>query len=89
MADTVLITGASFRGKDEQDAQNRRELLEKAVKIPIIEKPEDVAKAIWDAVEHQKSDVMVGSANFSKGIYRLFPGFMQEVFRKTFATKAS
>jgi short-subunit dehydrogenase len=80
---------AIFRGKDEQDAQNRRELVEKAVETPVLEKPEDVAKAIWEAVEHQKAEVMVGSANLSKAAYRLFPGFMQGVFRKTFATKES
>lgn len=84
-----LMERAIFRGKDEQDAQNRRELLEKAVKMPVIEKPEDVAKAIWKAVQYQKSEVMVGSANFSKTVYRLFPGFLQGIFRKTFATKES
>jgi NADP-dependent 3-hydroxy acid dehydrogenase YdfG len=86
---TDLMERAIFRGKDEQDAQNRRELVEKAVETPVLEKPEDVAKAIWEAVEHQKAEVMVGSANLSKAAYRLFPGFMQGVFRKTFATKES
>jgi NADP-dependent 3-hydroxy acid dehydrogenase YdfG len=82
-----LMERAIFRGKNEQDAQDRRQLLEKALAVPVIEKPEDVAKAIWDAVVHQKIEVMVGSANFSKSVYRLVPGVMQGLFRKVFASK--
>jgi short-subunit dehydrogenase len=80
---------AIFRGKDDKDAQARHDLVEKAVKSPLLEKPEDVAKAIWDAVKHQKSEVMVGSANVSQASYRLFPGLMQWVFRKTFGMRES
>lgn len=84
-----LMERAIFRGKDEQDALERNALLEKTLKMPVIEKPEDVAKAIWEVVADQKAEVMVGSANFSKTIYRLIPGLMQGVFRKVFATKKS
>ncbi len=51
------------------------------------EKPQDVAKAIWNAVEYQKAEIMVGSANFSKAAYQLFPGFMQKIFQKILAIK--
>jgi short-subunit dehydrogenase len=86
---TSVLERAIFRGKDDKDAQARHDLVEKAVKSPLLEKPEDVAKAIWDAVKHQKSEVMVGSANVSQASYRLFPGLMQWVFRKTFGMKDS
>lgn len=82
-----LIERAIFCGKDEQDAQARRELLENTIKMPLIEKPEDVANAIWDVVTHQKAENVIGSANFLKIVYRLFPGLMQGVFRKVFASK--
>jgi NADP-dependent 3-hydroxy acid dehydrogenase YdfG len=59
---TDLMERAIFRGKDEEDAQAREDLVRKGLSVPIIEKPDDVAQAIWDAVKHQKSDVMVGSA---------------------------
>ncbi|MBD2019703.1 oxidoreductase, partial [Leptolyngbya sp. FACHB-36] len=59
------------------------------LKVPAVEKPDDVAKAIWDAVQHQKSEVMVGSANLSLASNRLFPSLMQWVFRKTFKLKDS
>ena len=78
-----LMERAIFRGKDDQDAQARRDQLNKVLSVPVVEKPEDVAQAIWDAVKHQRSEVMVGSANMSQAAYRLFPGLMQWVFRQT------
>ena len=84
---TDLMERAIFRGKDEEDAQAREDLLRKGLSVPIIEKPDDVAQAIWDAVKHQKSDVMVGSANVSNASYKMFPGLMQWVFRKAFGVK--
>jgi short-subunit dehydrogenase len=74
---------AVFRGKNEQDIQIRREKLDNVLKNPVVEKPEDVANAIWDAVKNKKSEVMVGSANFSQAFYRLFPGLTKWVSRQT------
>lgn len=82
-----LMERAIFRGIDEEDAQARRDQLDTVVKTPVIEKPEDVANAIWDAVKNHKSEVMVGSANFSQGFYRLFPGLLQWVSRQTLKNK--
>jgi short-subunit dehydrogenase len=78
-----LMERAIFRGKDDQDAHARRDQLNKVVSTPVVEKPEDVAQAIWDGVKHQRAEVMVGSANVSKAAYGLFPGLMQWVFRQT------
>lgn len=78
-----FLERAVFRGKNEEDALMRREQLGMVVNSPVIEKPKDVAKAIWEAVSKQKSEVMVGSANFSQSIYRLFPGLLQWVSRQT------
>lgn len=78
-----LMERAIFRGKDEEELQIRREQLNNVLKNPVVEKPEDVANAIWDAVKNQKSEVMVGSANFSQSLYRLFPGLMKWVSRQT------
>ncbi|HEY9636882.1 MAG TPA: SDR family oxidoreductase [Coleofasciculaceae cyanobacterium] len=86
---TDLMERAIFRGNDEQDTQERRDLVEKALNSPMLEKPEKVAQAIWNAVRHKRSDVMVGSANLSNAAYKLFPGAMQSVFRKTFSTTES
>lgn len=82
-----LMELAVFRGKDEQDAQGRREQLENILKYPGVEKPEDVANTIWDAVKNQKSEVLVGSANFSQGFNRLFPGLVQWASRQALKNK--
>ncbi len=82
-----LMERAIFRGKDEQDALNRREQLNTIVKAPVVEKPEDVANSIWDGVKNQRSEVVVGSANFSQGVYRLFPGLLQWASRQALKNK--
>ncbi|BAZ14280.1 short-chain dehydrogenase/reductase SDR [Calothrix sp. NIES-4071] len=82
-----FLERAIFRGKDEEDARKRREQLGQVTNAPVIEKPKDVAEAIWDAVSNQKSEVMVGSANFSQTMYRLFPALMQWVSRQALKNK--
>ncbi|MDZ7957183.1 MAG: SDR family oxidoreductase [Aulosira sp. DedQUE10] len=77
-----FLDKAVFRGKDEQDLKQRREQPENIVQNPVIEKPEDVANAIWNAVQNKKTEVMVGSANFSQTVYRLFPSVIKWVSRQ-------
>ncbi|MCP6759601.1 MAG: SDR family oxidoreductase [Fischerella sp. CENA71] len=79
-----FLERAIFRGKDEQDMQKRRQQIENLLQNPVIEKPEDVANAIWDAVKKHKAEVFVGSANLSQTIYRLFPGLLQWASRQVF-----
>lgn len=74
---------AIFRGQNPQDAQVRRDQLETILKTPFVEKPEDVAKAIWEAVDRQKSEMVVGSAKLGATIDRVFPGLMQWFFRQS------
>jgi short-subunit dehydrogenase len=79
-----LMERAIFRGKNTQESQARRDQLNQVLSAPVIEKPEDVAQAIWNAVKHRRSEVIVGSANLSRTAYQLFPSLMQWVFRRTF-----
>lgn len=79
-----LMERAIFRGKDEQDAIERRKQLEQVLSVPVVEKPEDVAKAIWSAVKHKKTEVIVGSAGASVISSRLFPDALQWIMRRTF-----
>lgn len=80
---------AMFRGKDESDVTARREQLNQVLTAPIVEKPADVAKAIWEAVNQRKKEVVVGSANVSIASHRLIPGAMQALFRRTFKLQDS
>lgn len=75
---------AIFRGKDEEDTIARRKQLEQVLSVPVVEKPDDVAKAILDAVKHKKTEVIVGSAGASVASSRLFPDLLQWVMRRTF-----
>lgn len=84
---TSLMERAIFRGNNQQDVQQRRDLVEKALKSSLLEKPEDVAQAIWHGVKNRRSEVLVGSANLSKTAYNLSPGFMQWIFRRIFGMK--
>jgi short-subunit dehydrogenase len=83
-----LMERAIFRGIDEEDAKARRQQLEQVISTPVVEKPEDVAKAVWDAVKNQKAEILVGSASVSKAAYNALPGLMQWIFRQGFKQKA-
>lgn len=78
---------AIFRGVNEHDAQARREQLNQILQVPVVEKPEDVAQAVWTAVKDKRSKVLVGSANLSNATYKAFPGVMQQLARKVFKNK--
>jgi hypothetical protein len=45
--------------------RSRQNQVSQILGTPVIEKPEDLAKAIWEAVKHQRDEVIVGSANLS------------------------
>lgn len=79
-----FLERAIFRGESAEDAQERQKQVEQILSVPLVEKPEDVAKAIWDAVAQKHGEVLVGSANLSNLTYKLFPNLMQRLFRKTF-----
>lgn len=82
-----FLERAVLRGKDAKDEADRRHQVEQLLQVPAIEKPEEVAKAIWEAVAHQHRDVTVGSANLSALSNTLFPGFTQWLMRNTFKNK--
>jgi short-subunit dehydrogenase len=68
---------AQFRGSSEQEAEKRRNSMSSFLKSPAASKPEDVADAVWDAVKHQKDEVVVGSGSVMSAAYKFFPGLMQ------------
>lgn len=82
-----FLDRAIFRGNDEEDIQQRRQQVEQVLQVPVVEKPEDVAQAIWKAVKHQQNQVLVGSANLSVATDRLFPGLFQWVGRNVFRNR--
>lgn len=78
---------AIFRGYGDADTEDRRKQVDQILQVPFVEKPEDVAKAVWKAVEHKHDEVVVGSAKLSVGSYQLFPKGMQWMMRKVFQNR--
>ncbi len=77
---TQLMERALFRGKDEDARYN---LVNTAFHSPLLEKPEDVAQAVWKAVRHRQ-DVVVGTAKLWTTLHHTVPGLMNFVFRRVF-----
>lgn len=82
-----FLERAIFRGNDEEDRQMRYNQVAQILKVPAVEKPEDVAKAVWDGVQHKKAEVIVGSANLSIVVDRILPNLSQWIMRRTFKNK--
>jgi NAD(P)-dependent dehydrogenase (short-subunit alcohol dehydrogenase family) len=81
---TRLIERALFRGYREETAQARYDLVNTAFHSPLLERPEDVAKAIWNAVKHRRSDVRVGTAKIWSSLFHVAPMIMQPIVRRVF-----
>jgi short-subunit dehydrogenase len=79
-----FLERAIFRGKNAEDTESRRKQVEQILNVPLVEKPEDVAKAIWRAVKQQQTDVLVGSATLANAASQILPGFLQKLMQKTF-----
>jgi short-subunit dehydrogenase len=81
---TSFLERAIFQGKDEADQQARRQQVEQILQNPFVEKPDEVANAVWDAFQYHRARVFVGSAKATAGIYALAPQLLRWVTRKTF-----
>ena len=82
-----VLERAVIRGNSAETESDRREMVEKSIQLPMIEKPEDVANAIYDAVVHRRSDVTVGSAKLFTTLFRVLPGVMKASIRQAFGMK--
>jgi short-subunit dehydrogenase len=79
-----LMDRGIFRGENEETASLRYELVDKALHSPLLEKSEDVANAIWQGVQKQKSDVLVGTAKLWNASFQVVPNVMKRLVRKVF-----
>ncbi len=79
-----FLERAIFRGNSPEDTRDRRQQVEQTLQMPLIETPEKVAHAVWDAVQHQRDDVVVGSAKLSAKSYQLFPKGLRWMIHKVF-----
>jgi short-subunit dehydrogenase len=84
---TNFLERAIFRGHGDKETHDRRAQVESVLGVPMVEKPEDVAQAIWDAVEHKRAEIVVGSAKLSAGLHQLLPQVMEWMTKKVFQHK--
>jgi len=84
---TSFLERAIFRGVDEADQHERRHQVEKLMDNPLVEKPEDVASAVWDAVQSKKEKVYVGSAQPTAALHDALPQLTRWMTRKVFQNK--
>jgi NADP-dependent 3-hydroxy acid dehydrogenase YdfG len=82
MINSDFLERAQFRDRDEPAVELRRQKMTEMLKSDWINQPEDIAKAIWDAVKNQRAEVTVGPAFLASEAYRLFPGLMQWAMEK-------
>lgn len=87
----IIRTGfpekAVMRGKTSEDKTARREQLNQTLAMPFIEKPEDVAEAVWQALTNQESERLPGSAKLMGGMNAVFPKATQWMLRTIFQNK--
>ncbi|BAU63691.1 short-chain dehydrogenase/reductase SDR [Stanieria sp. NIES-3757] len=79
---TSFLERAVFKNKEGNTDNQQAEQMKKFMTSPLASSPEDVAKAIWQAVKHPQAEIIVGSAKFPATLYRLFPGLTQWVFQQ-------
>lgn len=77
-----FLERAQFRGEDELEIEQLRQRLDSALASTWVSQPEDIAQAIWNAVEKKQSEVVVGPAVLATETYRLFPGLMQLILNQ-------
>lgn len=79
---------AVIQGKDPQDRNARQKLLDTTLTVPLIEKPEDVANAVWQALEKNESEHIVGTAKLINGMHSILPSLTEWAIRTVFKNKA-
>lgn len=78
---------AVMQGKDLEDQKARYQQLDQTLSVPFIEKPDDVAKAVWDAIENNESEHILGSAKLMSGMHAVLPSLTQRMVRMIFKHK--
>ncbi len=72
-----FLERAQFRGQDDSEANQRQRQMAETLKAGWVSQPEDIANAVWKAVEQQQAEVVVGPAAIATELNRLFPQLTQ------------
>lgn len=72
-----FLERAQFRGQTEQEASDRQQQMAQMLQSRWVSQPEEIAQAIWKAVIHKQTDVVVGPTAIATELNRLFPQLTQ------------
>jgi len=78
---------AVLRGSTPEDKEARYKQLEQTLSVPFVEKPDDVANAVWQALNNQESDRVPGSAKLLNGMNSVMPQLTQWMLQTVFKNK--
>ncbi|MBR8830948.1 MAG: 3-phenylpropionate-dihydrodiol/cinnamic acid-dihydrodiol dehydrogenase [Chroococcopsis gigantea SAG 12.99] len=80
-----FLERAIFRGHDPEEQRRRRHQIEQILDVPFVEKPEQVADAVWKMVIERQEKVLLGSAQVTSIFNRLLPPFMRWLPQQVFS----
>ncbi|EDX83839.1 NAD dependent epimerase/dehydratase family [Synechococcus sp. PCC 7335] len=80
--DSDFLERAQFRGSDDQAIQDRQNQMNQALQSGLASQPEDIANAIWKAVQQEQNEVVVGVSAIATNLNRLFPALTQWALSK-------
>ena len=78
---------AVMRGTTEADRKARRQQLDQTLAVPLIEKPEQVAAAVWEALTQGEDEHVLGSAKLMNGMNTVLPKLTRWMIRSIFKNK--
>ncbi len=78
---------AVIKGSTPDDREARYQQLETTLSMPFIEKPEDVANAVWQSIVQQNDERVPGSAKLLNGMNSAMPQLTRWMLRTIFKNK--
>lgn len=72
-----FLERAMFRGETDQEASTRQQQMAQMLTSNWVSQPEDIAAAVWTAVQQQQNEIVVGPAAIATELNRLFPQLTQ------------
>ncbi|MGD1856103.1 MAG: SDR family NAD(P)-dependent oxidoreductase [Leptolyngbyaceae cyanobacterium] len=77
-----FLERAMFRGQTDQAASERQQQMGQMLNSSWVSQPEDIARAVWKAVQQQQAETVVGPAMVATECHRLFPQLTQWALSK-------
>ncbi len=80
--DSDFLERAMFRGESDKEVDGRQQQMTQALQSGLASQPEEVAEAIWKAVQKEQTEVVVGVSAIATNLNRLFPQITQWALSK-------